>query len=94
VRGFLSHAPGGGWLPPREATALLVCYGIAPVPLTAVASADEAVAAAARTGGPVALKGDVKELLHKTDAGAVRLDLRTEDGVRAAYEWLVAHFGR
>jgi acyl-CoA synthetase (NDP forming)/GNAT superfamily N-acetyltransferase len=93
VHGFLSHSPGGGWLPPREASALLACYGIAPVPLTAVASADEAVAAAARTGGPVAIKGDVKGALHKTDAGAVRLDLRTEDDVRAAYEWLVAHFG-
>ena len=93
VGGFLSHAPDGGWLPPREATALLACYGIAPVPLTAVASADEAVAAAASTAGPVALKGDVEGLLHKTDAGAVRLDLRTEDDVRAAYEWLAAHFG-
>jgi acyl-CoA synthetase (NDP forming)/GNAT superfamily N-acetyltransferase len=93
VRGFLSHAPGGGWLTPREASALLACYGIVAVPLTAVASADEAVAAAARTAGPVALKGDVEGLLHKTDAGAVRLDLRTEDDVRTAYEWLAAHFG-
>jgi acyl-CoA synthetase (NDP forming)/RimJ/RimL family protein N-acetyltransferase len=93
VHGFLSRAPGGGWLPAREATALLACYGLAPVPLTAVASADEAVAAAARTAGPVALKGDVKGLLHKTDAGAVRLNLRTDDDVRAAYEWLAAHFG-
>jgi acyl-CoA synthetase (NDP forming) len=39
------------------------------------------------------LKGDVEGLVHKTDAGAVRLDLRTEDDVRAAYEWLAAHFG-
>lgn len=91
--GFLSRAPGGGWLPPQEVTALLACYGIAPVPLTAVASADEAVAAAARSGGPVALKGDVEGLLHKTDAGAIRLDLRTEDDVRAAYEWLATRFG-
>ena len=93
VHGFLSRAPGGGWLPAREATALLACYGLAPVPLTAVASADEAVAAAARTAGPVALKGDVKGLLHKTDTGAVRLNLRTDDDVRAAYAWLAAHFG-
>jgi acyl-CoA synthetase (NDP forming) len=58
-----------------------------------VASADEAVAEAARTAGPVALKGDVEGLLHKTDAGAVRLDLRTEDDVRAAYEGLATRFG-
>jgi acyl-CoA synthetase (NDP forming)/GNAT superfamily N-acetyltransferase len=93
VHGFLSHSPGGGWLPPREAAALLGCYGIAPVPLTAAASAEEAVAAAARTAGPVALKVDVKGLTHKTDAGALRLDLRTEDDIRAAYEQLVGHFG-
>jgi len=93
VHGFLSRAPGGGWLPAREVTALLACYGIAPVPLTAVTSADEAVAAGARADGPVVLKGDVEGLLHKTDAGAVRLDLRTEDDIRAAYEGLATRFG-
>jgi hypothetical protein len=51
VQGFLSRTPGGGCLRPGEATELLACYGIAPVPVTAVPSVDEAVAAAARSGG-------------------------------------------
>ena len=93
VQDFLGQCAGGGWLPPEEATALLTCYGMTPVPLTSVASADEAAAQAARSGGPVVLKGDVKGLLHKTEAGAVRLDLRTEDDVRAAYDSLARHFG-
>jgi acyl-CoA synthetase (NDP forming)/RimJ/RimL family protein N-acetyltransferase len=93
VRDHLTHAPAGGWLPPGQAIALLACYGIAPVSLTAVASADEAVAEAARVAGPIALKADVSGVLHKTDAGAVRLDLRTEDDIRAAYEWLATRFG-
>jgi acyl-CoA synthetase (NDP forming) len=28
IRGFLAHAPGGGWLPPADVTALLRLYGI------------------------------------------------------------------
>ena len=93
VQRFLSRAPGGGCLRPREATELLACYGIAPVPLTAVASVDEAVAVAASNGGPVALKGYVEGPPDKQAVDAVRLGLRTEDDVRTAYEWLVAQFG-
>jgi acyl-CoA synthetase (NDP forming)/GNAT superfamily N-acetyltransferase len=93
VHDFLSRAPGGGWLPAGEAAALLACHGIAPAPLIAVASPDEAVAAAARTAGPVALKADVEDMLHKTGAGTVWLDLHTEDDVRSAYDSLAAQFG-
>jgi len=39
------------------------------------------------------LKADVPGLLHKTDAGAVELDLRTEAEVRAAYRRLDERFG-
>jgi acyl-CoA synthetase (NDP forming) len=53
--------------------------------LTPVASEDEAAAVAAAAGGPVVLKADVSGLVHKTDAGAVQLDLRTQADVRAAY---------
>ena len=93
VQRFLSRAPGGGCLRPREATELLACYGIAPVPLTAVASVDEAVAVAVGNGGPVALRGYVEGLPDEKAVDAVRLGLRTEDDVRTAYEWLVAQFG-
>ena len=39
------------------------------------------------------LKADVDGVVHKTDAGAVQLDLRTEADVRAAYRSLVSRFG-
>ena len=39
------------------------------------------------------LKADVPGLLHKADAGAVELDLRTEAEVRAAYRRLADRFG-
>ena len=43
--------------------------------------------------GPVVLKADVPGLVHKTDAGAVELDLRTEAEVRSAYRRLTERFG-
>lgn len=39
------------------------------------------------------LKADVDGLVHKTDAGAVQLDLRTEADVRAAYRSLASRCG-
>jgi acyl-CoA synthetase (NDP forming)/GNAT superfamily N-acetyltransferase len=88
VREFLCSEPGGGWLPADAVAELLTSYGLGPVPLTTVHSEDDAVAVA---DGPVALK--VSSLLHKTDADAVRLDLRTPDDVRDAYRSLDSQFG-
>jgi acyl-CoA synthetase (NDP forming)/GNAT superfamily N-acetyltransferase len=91
VREFLCSEPGGAWLPADKTAELLTSYGLAPVPLTTVHSEDDAVAVAAATDGPVAIK--VPGLLHKTDAVAVLLDLRTPDDVRDAYRSLDSHFG-
>jgi len=58
-------------------------------------AADEAgaVAVAAELGGHVVLKADVPGLVHKSDVGAVKLDLRTADEVAGAYAELAATFG-
>jgi len=93
IQGYLNRFPAGGWLPPDKVADLLACYGIRLTELTPVASADEAVKAAAAAGGPVVLKADVPGLLHKTDAGAVQLDLRTEIEIRRAWRLLTSKFG-
>jgi acyl-CoA synthetase (NDP forming)/GNAT superfamily N-acetyltransferase len=93
VQRFLTEVPGGGRLPHGEVAALLASYEIAVIPMTAVATLDEAVAEASRAGGPVVLKADVKGQAHRAEAGAVRLDLRTEADVRGAYESFTTHFG-
>jgi acyl-CoA synthetase (NDP forming)/GNAT superfamily N-acetyltransferase len=93
VRGFFHTTLGGGWMPPDKTAALLRCYGIPLAELTAVSSEDEAVRALQTAAGPVVLKADVPGLVHKTDAGAVVLDLRTEADVRAAYSQLMDRFG-
>ena len=93
VRTFLHDSPGGGWLPPDRVAELLGCYGIPLASLVPVTSADEAVQAAVGLGGPVVLKADVPGLVHKTDAGAVQLDLRTAADIRRAYDELTGKFG-
>jgi acyl-CoA synthetase (NDP forming)/GNAT superfamily N-acetyltransferase len=93
VRGFLHSTLGGGWMPPDQAAELLRCYGVPLVELTGAGNEDDAVQAFRAAAGPVVLKADVPGLLHKTDAGAVELDLRTEAEVRAAYRRLDERFG-
>ncbi|HXL91811.1 MAG TPA: GNAT family N-acetyltransferase [Streptosporangiaceae bacterium] len=94
VREFLCDNPEGGWLAPDETADLLGCYGIPLAELTPVSDEETAVAVAAAIGGPVVLKADVPGLVHKTEAGAVQLDLRSEADVRRAYRWLRDHFGQ
>jgi acyl-CoA synthetase (NDP forming)/GNAT superfamily N-acetyltransferase len=92
VRAFLTRTPGGGWLPTAERHALLGRYGIPVAPITAAHSEDDAAAAFAAAGGPVVLKADVPGLVHKSEAGAVLLDLRTDQDVRAGYRQLTRTF--
>ena len=65
--------------------ALLARYGVPMPPEALAASEAEAVAAAARIGGAVALKVQSPAILHKTEAGAVRLGLAGEAAVREGY---------
>ncbi|MGH3289003.1 MAG: acetate--CoA ligase family protein, partial [Streptosporangiaceae bacterium] len=80
-------------LPPDTTAELLRCYGIPLAALTPVRSEDEAVRVFEAVAGAVVLKADGPGLLHKTDAGAVELDLRTEADVRSAYRRLADRFG-
>jgi acyl-CoA synthetase (NDP forming) len=80
-------ADGGGWISPAAQGELLSCYGIPMVETRLADSPRAAGREAGRLGSPVALKAIVPGLLHKSDAGAVRLDLTGESAVeRAAAE--------
>jgi hypothetical protein len=93
VAGFLRRLPGGGWLSPAEAGELLRCYGIPVADSRYTAGTEQAVEAAAALGGHVALKADVPGVVHKSDAGAVELDLRGPADVRRALRRLEGRFG-
>jgi acyl-CoA synthetase (NDP forming) len=87
-------ARGGGWLTVEEAQELLAAVGIATATARRTApSAADAIAAAESVGYPVAVKGLGPTLLHKTERGAVRLDLGDEHAVREAVADLCVRLG-
>ncbi|HEX3298673.1 MAG TPA: GNAT family N-acetyltransferase [Actinomycetota bacterium] len=75
---------GDGWLDPRGTDALLACYGVPTVTSATAATPDEAADAARRIGGVVVLKAVGPGLVHKTDVGAVALNVRAEDAAERA----------
>ena len=93
ISGFLERSPDGGWLTAVETAKLLVCYGIPEVTTRLVTSEQAAADAAAELGGPVVLKAEVAGLVHKSDAGAVQLDLHGRGEVQAGYRALAERFG-
>jgi acyl-CoA synthetase (NDP forming)/RimJ/RimL family protein N-acetyltransferase len=93
VAGFLARHPAGGWLPAGPAADLLACYQIPLVASRPARSEPEAAQAAAELGGRVVLKAEADGLVHKSDAGGVKLDLRTPQEVTDAYRALAASLG-
>ncbi len=85
-----SAGPRGRWLSPDEVRSVLDAYGIE-TPRQAIArSGDEAARLAVELGFPVVLKLVAEGITHKTDVGGVRLNLRSEGEVRAAYLSILA----
>ncbi len=70
----------------HEAKELMGLHGAQRFSSRLVHSADEAVVAATEIDRPVAMKIVSPEILHKSDAGGVQLNLATEGDIRAAYE--------
>ena len=93
ITSFLVGSPSGGWLPQARAAELVSCYGLPLVATLAATTEEEAVAAAAQLGGRVVLKAEAEGLAHRTDAGGVRVDLRTPQEVAESYRTLAADFG-
>lgn len=84
-------AAAGRSLSEREAQEVLHRYGIPVAGGRLARDADEAARIARAFGVPVAVKVESPDLLHKTDADAVRLDCRTEAQVRTAFEQVMAN---
>jgi acetyltransferase len=74
-----------GFLPLPQALSLSGALGIAVAPWGVAASPEEAVALAGNLGYPVCLKLAAASLVHKTEAGAVILDLEEPGAVTRAF---------
>jgi succinyl-CoA synthetase beta subunit len=82
-----------GPLDEADGLALLADFGVPVVAHAVVGDVEAAVAAAERIGFPVVLKTATPGILHKSDVGGVRLNLRDRSAVTTAYADLSARLG-
>ncbi len=72
-----------------EAKSLIAHYGIPVTKIHLAKSEEEAVEAAKEIGFPVVLKIVSPDVLHKSDVGGVKVNLKNEEEVRAAYRSII-----
>ncbi len=83
--GFEGPPLPAGALGEQQAKQILAAAGIAMVEDRLVTGPDEAVAAAEELGWPLVMKIASPDILHKTEAGGVRLGIAHEAGLRQAW---------
>lgn len=76
--------PAGGPVPPMLAASVLEAHGVPLAPTVQARKPDEAAAAADRLGYPAVVKLADPEVLHRTEAGGVRVGLADRAAVRDA----------
>lgn len=81
---------GDEWLNDHDIWSVLNAFGLPAAVHNLAHTADEAAAFASVTGFPVAAKLASTRVTHKTELGAVRLNLTTADEVRDAFGDIVA----
>jgi acyl-CoA synthetase (NDP forming) len=92
--GILAQArrEGRTYLMEHESKEILAGMGIATTGCLVAGSADEAAEMSRAVGYPVALKIVSPDVVHKSDAGGVRLNLTQPDEVRTAYREIIAAY--
>jgi acetyltransferase len=85
-----ARADGRTVLNAAESTRLLEAYKIPSVPTRVATTPQAAIAAAESLGFPVAVKLHSDTVLHKTDVGGVRLNVRDAKGVAQAFAEIAA----
>jgi acetate---CoA ligase (ADP-forming) len=77
---------GAGWLTSQECYAVLSAFGIPQVAGCVAQTADSAVEIARSNGFPVVMKLASPKVLHKSDIGAVRVNVQDEATVRRTFD--------
>ena len=86
--------PASGQLSEIDAKALLRVAGVTTTSDSFASTRDEAIAAAGSLGYPVVLKAQSPTLVHKSNAGGVRVGLADDDAVGAAWDDIAASLTR
>jgi len=69
-----------------EAKKVFAAYGLPVAETNLSRSEDEAVELATKTGFPIVMKVVSPDIIHKSDAGGVKVNIKDEAGIRSAYQ--------
>ena len=81
-----ARAKGRSALTEVEAKHVFSAYGLPVAPTDLAHSEEEAIQLAEQIGYPVVMKIVSPDILHKSDAGAVKVNIKNEQGVRDAWK--------
>jgi acetyltransferase len=84
-----ARAKGLNALTEIEAKRVFSCYGLPVVTTELAHSEEEAVSFAEKMGYPVVMKIVSPDILHKSDAGAVKVNIKDAQSVRQAYQTIL-----
>jgi acetate---CoA ligase (ADP-forming) len=82
-------AEGKTYIGELEGTKLLACYGFDVLPTELATTGDEALKLADDMGYPVVMKIVSPQIIHKSDAGGVKINLADADAVQGAFDEII-----
>ena len=86
-------AEGRTTLSEYESKQVLSAYGIPVTREVLVSDIQGLVGAAADIGYPLVLKGCSSDIAHKTEKGLIKVDIRSEEEAKSAFEEITGHMG-
>jgi acetyltransferase len=86
-----ARADGRDSLTEIEAKKVFSAYGLLVTDTQLARSEDEAVSLAKKVGFPIVMKIVSPDILHKSDAGGVKVNIKDEAGVRTAYNTILTN---
>jgi acetyltransferase len=90
----LARKAGRKALTELEAKSLFACYGLPVTKSSLATTEDEAIKYAQEIGFPVVLKIVSPDILHKSDAGGVRVNLKDAEAIRAGFRTIMENAKR
>lgn len=94
LQGRVAATSGSFFLNERDSKNLLKAYGVNVTQEALATSEDDAVLIADRIGYPVVLKAVSDRITHKSDIGAVQLDIANKEALQAAYRLITDNVAR
>ncbi len=90
ARHLISGAPTQEFMPESDSKELLMAYGLPVIKTETATTEAQASSTSRKLGYPLVMKLHSPDITHKTDAGGVRLDLRSDAEVGEAYRQIMS----